>query len=158
MEFGDMIHKALSRVAWLDEGDVEEQIAHIVDYTRNNYARSSTDELYIEQRILPLLTETLLDPDLKFLFYRGDRDIVCKNELPIYFEDEKKDVSAHIDRLLIGRDEIVIMDYKTGGEKPEYKHQMRVYKRGIEKIYPDKRIRTIIVYLERERGKKIIEV
>lgn len=158
MEFGDMIHKALSRVTWLDEGNIDEEITRLVDYTKNTYARSSADEKHIEQRILPLLTETLLDPDLRFLFYRDMRDVVCKNELPIYFEDEKKDVSAHIDRLLIGPGEIVIMDYKTGNEKPEYKHQMRVYKKGIERIYPDRSIRTILVYLEKERGTKIMEV
>jgi ATP-dependent exoDNAse (exonuclease V) beta subunit len=92
------------------------------------------------------------------LFYRDGRDVVCKNELPIYFEDEKKDVSAHIDRLLIGTDDIVIIDYKTGEEKSEYKHQLRVYKKGIELMFPDARITSILLYLERDRGSKLQEI
>jgi ATP-dependent exoDNAse (exonuclease V) beta subunit len=92
------------------------------------------------------------------LFYRDGRDVVCKNELPIYFEDEKRDVSAHVDRLLISDEDIVIIDYKTGEEKSDYKHQMRVYKKGIEMIFPDARVKSILLYLERNRGSKINEV
>jgi ATP-dependent exoDNAse (exonuclease V) beta subunit len=58
----------------------------------------------------------------------------------------------------VDKDEILIIDYKTGTEKPEYKHQMRVYKKGIGGMYPDMRIRSILVYLEKTRGSKIIEV
>jgi ATP-dependent helicase/nuclease subunit A len=112
----------------------------------------------IEEQLLPLLQDTLLDPDLKFLFYQDGRDVACKNELAIYFEDAKKDVSGQIDRLIIGGDEILIIDYKTGTEKPEYKHQMRVYKKGIEQIYPGKRVRSMLIYLERDKGAKINEI
>ncbi len=158
MEFGEMIHNTLSQVEWLDDVDAETRISELLDYAKSIYARSSKDEGSIEQRLLPLLRETLLDPDLRFLFYRDGRDVVCKNELPIYYEDEKRDISAHIDRLLIGADDIVIIDYKTGEEKSEYKHQMRVYKKGIEMIFPDARIRSILLYLERDRGSKITEI
>ena len=100
--------------------------------------------------------ETISDPDLRFLFYKDNRDVKCKNELPIYFEEEKKDVSAHIDRLIIERDKIFIIDYKTGEEKSEYKHQMQVYKKGIQQIYPGVNVKTLLIYLEKERGKKIV--
>ncbi|UCG29863.1 MAG: PD-(D/E)XK nuclease family protein, partial [candidate division WOR-3 bacterium] len=158
MKFGEMIHRALSQVEWLDEVDVEKCIAGVVEYTKDIFARSTEDEREIDERLGPLLRDTLLDPDLRFLFYKNGRDMRCRNELPIYFEEEKRDVSAHIDRLIIGRDEIVIADYKTGGEKEEYKKQLRVYKKGIEKIYPGRPTRTLMVYLEKEKGKKIAEV
>jgi ATP-dependent exoDNAse (exonuclease V) beta subunit len=155
MEFGEMIHRILSRVGWLDDVDTEVFMKTLADYARNTFARTKGDEVLIEHELLPLLKETLLDPDLKFIFYRENRDVAYKNELAIYFEDEKKDVSGHIDRLLIGASEITIIDYKTGTDKPEYKHQMRVYKKGIEQIHPDKRVRTILIYLDREKGTKI---
>ncbi len=158
MEFGDMIHRALSRVDWLDNIDLETCLAKLLDYAKRIYARSASDEGVVEEQLAPLLRETLSDPDLRFLFYKDGRDVACKNELPIYFEDEEKDVSAHIDRLLITPNNIVIIDYKTGEEKAAYKHQMRVYKNGIEKIFPDARVTCVLLYLERSRGSKIVEV
>jgi exodeoxyribonuclease V beta subunit len=158
MKFGEMIHRALSQVEWLDNADVEKCVAATVEYTKGIFARSTEEQKEIDARLAPLLRDTLLDPDLRFLFYKNGRDVVCKNELPIYFEEEKRDVSAHIDRLIVGSDEVIIADYKTGGEKEDYKKQLRVYKKGIEKIYPGRRICTLMVYLENERGKKIVEL
>jgi exodeoxyribonuclease V beta subunit len=158
MEFGEMIHRTLSRVDWLDDVGLETCLSRLLEYAKSIYARSSSDEGIIEQQLSPLLKETLSDPDLRFLFYKDDRERVCKNELPLYFEDEKKDVSAHIDRLLISPGEIIIIDYKTGEEKASYKHQMRVYKKGIEKIFPDAHVKCMLLYLERTRGSKIVEV
>jgi ATP-dependent exoDNAse (exonuclease V) beta subunit len=158
MEFGEMIHRALSRVAWLDDQDPDTFIRELVDYAKGMYARAPRDETSIEEQLLPLLAETLFDPDLRHIFYQDGRDVACKNESAIYFEDEKKDVSGQIDRLLMSQDEILIIDYKTGTEKPEYKHQMRVYKRGIEQMYPRRSVRSMLIYLERDRGTKITEV
>ncbi len=158
MEFGDMIHKALARIEWLDSIDSEKIANDIITYIKNAYVRLPEDASRIDSKLVPLLTETLTDPDLRFLFYRGNRDTKCKNELPVYFEEEKRDISAHIDRLIIEGDNIFIIDYKTGDEKPEYKKQMHVYKTGIQKIYPGKIVKTLLVYLEKDRGKKIVEV
>jgi ATP-dependent exoDNAse (exonuclease V) beta subunit len=158
MEFGEVVHYALRQVKWLDDGEAEVLVMGIIDTTKAMYARSAQDEVHMAERLASLLRDTLFDPDLRFLFYRDGRDVVCKNELAIYFEDEKKDVAGQVDRLITGADEVVIVDYKTGTEKPEYMHQMRVYKKGIAKIYPGKRIRSMLVYLERDRGSKIVEI
>jgi ATP-dependent exoDNAse (exonuclease V) beta subunit len=158
MEFGEIVHNALSKIAWLDECVIEDYINELVNNIKNIYVRSPEDASIIEAKLTPLLRETVSDPDLRFFFYRDNRDIRCKNELPIYFEDEKRDVSAHIDRLLIEQNRITIVDYKTGEEKPEYKHQMRIYKKGIQKIYPDKLVKTFLIYLENKHGRKTVEV
>ena len=158
MEFGEMLHRVLSRVFWLDDKDVETLITELIDYARSMYVRREGDELLVEEKLNPLLRDTLTDPDLRFLFYKDGRDTECRNELAIYFEDEKKDVSGQIDRLIVGRDELLIIDYKTGTEKSQYKHQMRVYKKGIEGMYHGRRVRSMLVYLENPRGSKITEV
>jgi len=158
MEFGTIIHRALSKIEWLDKGDLGETIDDVIEYTKNVYVRIPEDALEIEEKLRPLLTETLTDPDLRFLFFKNNREVTCKNELPIYFEEEKRDVSCHIDRLIIEANRIYIIDYKTGEEKPEYKHQMRVYKKGILTIYPGCNVRAYLIYLERERGIKLVEI
>ncbi|UCD19627.1 MAG: UvrD-helicase domain-containing protein [candidate division WOR-3 bacterium] len=158
MKYGEMIHRALSNVEWLDGVNIDECTAEAVEYMKDTFARSTDDEKEIESRLGPLFKKTISDPDLRFLFYRDGGDVVCKNELPIYFEEEKKDVSAQIDRLMIASEEIMIADYKTGAEKSVYVEQIKVYREGIEKIYPGRRIRTFLVYLEKPRGTKIVEV
>jgi ATP-dependent exoDNAse (exonuclease V) beta subunit len=158
MEFGSMVHQALSRIEWLDGFDVDKIIDDVMEYIKDLYARRPEERDKIEEKVKPLLTETLTDPDLRTLFFKGNRSVRCKNELPIYFEDEKRDVSGYIDRLIIEGEKTLIIDYKTGEEKPEYKHQMQTYKKGVGKIYPGKLTKTLLVYLERERGKKIVEI
>jgi ATP-dependent exoDNAse (exonuclease V) beta subunit len=158
MEFGTMVHQALSRIEWLDGHDVNTIIDEIMVYIKNTYARQPEDEEEIEATVRPLVKETLIDPELHAFFYKNDRDVICKNEVPIYFEEEKRDVSGHIDRLIREGDTIHILDYKTGEEKPGYTQQMRTYKNGISAIYPQCKITPLLIYLEKERGKKIIEV
>lgn len=158
MEFGNMIHRALSRVEWLDGLDVKQCAARAVEHAKNNFARSAGDERAIEARLAPLVQETLSDPDLRFIFYREGRDAAYKNEAAIYFEDEKRDVAGQIDRLITTGDEVLIIDYKTGTDKPEYRHQLLVYKKGMAKLYPGRRVRGILVYLEKPRGSKIKEI
>ncbi|MBE0432140.1 UvrD-helicase domain-containing protein [candidate division WOR-3 bacterium] len=157
MEFGKLVHRALSWVEWLDGRDIAECAALATEYAESVFSRSADDTRDIEARLVPLITETLSDPDLRPVFYQDGRDVASKNELSIYFEDKKKDVAGQIDRLVIGPDEVVIVDYKTGAESQDYTEQMRTYKRGIERIFPGRSVRTLVVYLEKPRGAKIVE-
>ncbi len=158
IEFGSMIHQALSKIEWLDDVAVETFVDDVMTYIKSIYVRIPEEGDELEKRLRPLLRETLNDLHLRFLFFKDGRTVRCKNELPIYFEEEKRDVSGHIDRLLIEPDRMTIIDYKTGEEKPEYKHQMNIYKKGIQKIYPEATVKTLLVYLERESGRKIVEI
>ncbi len=169
MEFGDLVHKAFERLEWLAAGkpgdtekfggaDPNAAAAAIIAFIKDQHTRIPEDTIAIDKKLAPLLIETLSDPDLRFIFYKDGKDKKCKNELPLYFEDEKRDVSTHLDRVIIEPEKIIIIDYKTGSEKPEYKQQMRVYKKGIEIIYPGKPVEAILIYLEAERGKKVVTV
>jgi exodeoxyribonuclease V beta subunit len=178
MEFGDLVHRALAQVEFLDDtqpvtskppsnakvldtiknlkGD-DLIVAKVVAFMKDQYGRIPEDLVVIDEQLRPLLLETLSDPDLRFIFHQDSKDRTCKNELALYFEDDKRDVSIHIDRLIVEPKKIIIIDYKTGTEKPEYKQQMRVYKKGVECVYPGKPVEAILIYLEAERGKKIVK-
>jgi len=158
MEFGTMLHQALNRIGWLDNIEVNDLVDEVIFYIKNIYVHVREDANEIDARLRPLLVETITDPDLKFLFFRGSQKIEYKNELPIYFEEKKSDISSHIDRVLIEPNRIIIVDYKTGDEKSEYVRQMHIYKKGIGKIYQGRPIKTLLVYVDKERGKKIVEV
>lgn len=158
MEFGKVAHRAFSWVEWLDGRDVDECAGLAAAYATSLFARSAEEARDIKARLVPLVRKTLSDPDLRSVFYKDGRDVECRNELSIYFEDEKRDVAGQIDRLVIGPDEVVIVDYKTGAESKDYAQQMRTYQKGIERIFPGRRVRTVIVYLEKPRGSKIKEI
>ncbi|MEO0185940.1 MAG: 3'-5' exonuclease, partial [candidate division WOR-3 bacterium] len=155
MKFGDLVHKVLSRVEWLDNLKIDDFADELLRYVKNNFVRTKDEREEVDKRLKPLLLEIFNDQDLRFIFYKDNRNIEYKNELPIYFEDGKKDVSVHIDRVLIEPDRIIIIDFKTGKEKAEYVHQMNVYKKGVELIYPGQKVNTILVYLENQAGNRI---
>jgi ATP-dependent helicase/nuclease subunit A len=76
------------------------------------------------------------------------------NEVPILFNQEKKQVYGIIDRLLIFPDKISIIDYKTHRlESSEiaselihiYRPQLAYYATGIQRIYPSHRIETSLL-------------
>ncbi len=148
MEFGTMIHTALSKIEWLDGLELKSEIERLVTIIKNEYAHTRKEAEQIEKELTLFLEKIFTDRRFHSLFYKEGRTITCKNELPIYFQDGQRDVVAHIDRLLIEPEKITIIDYKTGPEKAEYKHQMAVYKKGLEKIYPEKEVVTKLVFLE----------
>ncbi len=63
-------------------------------------------------------------------------------------------ISGQIDRLLVGEDEVLVIDYKTNRPQPVdpkdvpqiYLNQMGAYKEALQKIYPQKRIRCALLW------------
>jgi ATP-dependent helicase/nuclease subunit A len=82
----------------------------------------------------------------------------AKAEVPVVGEVELDGqtyaMSGQIDRLLIEEDRVLIVDYKTNrppvlneAEIPAaYRYQLRAYKALMQKIYPDKRIETALLW------------
>lgn len=158
MEFGLIVHDALSYITWLDHADIEQTVDTIIKHTVAQHARTREQADEIAGRLRPILSELFSDPELRFIFYKDNRDLQCKNEAPIYFEDEKRDVSGYIDRLLITPESITIIDYKTGDDKPEYRQQMAVYTKGMQKVYPGRKVTAFLVFLERDQGSRLLKL
>ncbi len=65
-------------------------------------------------------------------------------------------MSGQIDRLLIGKDEILIVDYKTNRPSPRlredvpevYVRQMAIYHDALKKMYPEKRIKCGLLWTD----------
>ena len=65
-------------------------------------------------------------------------------------------MSGQIDRLLIGEDEILIVDYKTNRPSPRrqedvpevYVRQMAIYREALKKMYPEKRIKCGLLWTD----------
>jgi ATP-dependent helicase/nuclease subunit A len=89
----------------------------------------------------------------EFFIQRPGRKILREQE----FVDEEGRLSR-MDRLVLDRDRVVVIDWKTGKGKEaekEYETQMRNYLKILEEIYPGKNIEGMIVYVDLKEVKWI---
>ncbi|MCB1529383.1 MAG: double-strand break repair helicase AddA [Rhodospirillales bacterium] len=105
-----------------------------------------------------IVTETMCileNPDFLSIFGAGSMA-----EVPVTgLLDDKTLISGQIDRLLITKDKILIMDYKTNRPPPEteedipeiYKAQMGAYKAALQKIYPERSVRCALIWTDGPR-------
>ena len=74
-----------------------------------------------------------------------------KAEVPIIAKINGKTISGKIDRLIIEENQVVIIDFKTGekneGLNLQYQDQMHLYEQALQKLYPDKKIKSQIVWI-----------
>ncbi|MDH5218795.1 MAG: UvrD-helicase domain-containing protein, partial [Gammaproteobacteria bacterium] len=87
-------------------------------------------------------------------FFDSTNYLEAFNELPLQFKQGTHWINGIIDRLIVKDERVIILDYKThrikGGEIPqkteEYRGQMQSYRRGIEQLWPDKKIDTVLLF------------
>ncbi len=77
-----------------------------------------------------------------------------KAEVPIMGQIGGQIVSGQIDRLIIEPERVVIVDFKTNrpaaatveAVPPLYRRQLSAYRRLLQKIYPDKKVISLILW------------
>jgi len=98
--------------------------------------------------------DTFNHPDFSHLF-DSSQFLSAYNELPIHYFSNGKMVYGIIDRLVVTRSEIWVIDYKTHRitEKnninalvEHYHPQVSLYCKGIKKIWTDKKIRGFLLF------------
>jgi len=100
----------------------------------------------------------LRHPDFAPLFGPGSRA-----EVPVVGLIDGKALSGRIDRLVVTADEVMIIDYKTNRPPPAtpaevapvYLAQLGAYRAALERIYPEKRVRTVLLWTD---GPRLMEV
>ena len=120
---------------------------------QSNHDITDTQGAEIRKEVL-----TLLDlPDMQALMGEGSRaEVPVSGEVGSDKQGKSIIVSGQIDRLVVGRDRIIIADYKTlrpvpksPGEVPEsYLNQMAAYRAIMEKIYPEREVSCVIVWTD----------
>ena len=104
-------------------------------------------DIEIPHNLLTLLTT----PEFSFLFAPN-----TLAEVPILGKQNGHMISGQIDRLVVMPTEVYIIDFKTnrtvptsvGGVSDSYRTQLRVYKDLLKPIFPDKVIRTYLLWTE----------
>lgn len=142
---GQVIHKLLQFLPDVRSDDkavlIREFLAkHAPDFTDNQVRR-------IVEEVLSLVN----NPRFADLF--GEHS---QAEVPIMGEVDGRIVSAQIDRLVVQPDQIQIVDFKTNrpaaksiDEVPgAYLKQMRAYRILLERIYPQKQVKSYILWTD----------
>ena len=128
---GNKIHLLLSKIK--NKNDIAQAIKSNIE--AGNFSEIDAVELKLK------LTELLEIPILRNYF---EISVKAKNELDILLPNGK---SQRPDRVVFNENETIIIDYKSGIEKPEHKSQIRNYATLLrEMIYPNPKM--ILVYLE----------
>ena len=149
---GTLIHKLLQFLASAQENKAE----IIEEFLLKNAADfSEWQRSTIKKEVLNLLE----NPEFAELFGENSR-----SEVPIMGEVDGKIISAQLDKLLILPDKAVIVDFKTNRpaaktleETPvAYIKQLNIYRRLLEKIYPQKTVETYILWTNESRLMKVL--
>lgn len=123
-------------------------------------ARSRTAEAFIRRnapempafeadKIIAEIMSLLEDPQFGSVFGPDS-----KAEVPIMGQIGGQIVSGQIDRLIIEPERVVIVDFKTNrpaaatveAVPPLYRRQLSAYRRLLQKIYPDKKVISLILW------------
>ena len=103
------------------------------------------------------MQQSIVIETMKILENNKFKDIFGENsmaEVPITGLVGNRLVSGQIDRLLVTDDEVFIIDYKTNRPPPKdvrdvpliYKNQMKAYADIMRDIYPNRKIRTALIW------------
>ncbi len=137
---GNLLHTILSRIGGCQGVDTEELIKEAVSFARTQYPFIEDFSSY-EERI----REALAKKELKSIFFVSSLSVFCEKEVVNRFGDGKR-----IDRLIVGEKEVWIVDYKSSQEaKLDHEKQISEYVQIIKDIYPKKRVRGFLIYLDK---------
>jgi len=145
-------------------GEIIHRILELITHN-NPPQRPSVAQIIKEeygQHITATMLNTWLDeayhlietPDLQWLFDPTQYHS-AHNEMTINFTEGKNKVSGIIDRLVINQDSVIIIDYKThrhvtnsnaAAIAEKYRHQLDLYQQGIEKIWPNKQTKKLLLF------------
>jgi ATP-dependent exoDNAse (exonuclease V) beta subunit len=138
---GEFIHKVLFSVEYAQEGYEEELLANI--RRLNKASGSEYPEEEIQSTVIGLLEhEEMTD------YFRQ------KTGRTIRREQEFSDAEGRLfrmDRVIMDKDRITVVDYKTGREKDtegKYQGQMKAYMKILKGVYPQMEVEGIIAYVD----------
>jgi ATP-dependent helicase/nuclease subunit A len=100
----------------------------------------------------------LTHPEFAALFGPGSRA-----EVPVVGLVDGRALNGRIDRLVVTDDAVLIVDYKTNRPppteaadvSPAYVEQLAAYRAALERIYPGRRVRTLLLWTD---GPRLMEL
>lgn len=136
---GVIFHRALSLLGDLSGKKIDQAASRVANQIKKDFSLKNT--AYYREKIRKIITAK----NLKDIFFQPLASVYCEFELVDRRGDTKR-----IDRLIVFKDRVVVVDYKsTRFSFEEVNKQLRVYRRAVADIYPDRKVETVAVYLDR---------
>jgi len=150
MKRGEIIHALLASIEYLEAGWEEKlEIA-------STHLKSQGEEEELVDRGRETVLAFLKNPRFSEYFRPAEgRQVIL--EMPLV---NKKGELFRADRVIIDQNLITVIDFKTGeAEKddfrPLYRQQIKNYLDILREIYPNKKIRGVIIYLDEKSGERV---
>ena len=136
---GDYYHFLLSRLGNLDTQDFKKIVQQAQKEGERLFPesiRSAVDS--------SLVTKMMEAEDIKPFFYCGEAEVFTEREVVNAYGHSKR-----IDRLIVSKEEVFILDYKSSQEgKDQHQAQVQEYMEIVQMIYKEKRVRGYLFYLD----------
>lgn len=156
---GILLHSLLQ---WLPDVAPETRQTLCLGYLEKSSGLSGSDQLAFWQEVQSILEH----PEFGKLFGPGSRaEVPLAGLVPTPAEPHGRAVSGQVDRLVLDGDTVLVVDYKTNRPPPQsaervpavYKRQMALYRRALKAIYPDKTIKTALLWTDDARLMELSE-
>lgn len=140
---GRIIHRLLQSLPDVEESKRGEAAKRFLSHPQHQLNSAQQDEILSE--VLKLLNR----PDYVPVFGKDSRA-----EVPLAGTVDGQNFSGQVDRLVVLRDEVWIVDYKTNRPPPPdaasvpniYRQQMNAYRAIVAAIYPSRKIRCFLLW------------
>ncbi len=138
---GEFIHRVLFYVKYAGDG-FEEELLSIIRKIKNNSGAQYPEE-EIKEIVIGLVGHEEM---AEYFREKPGREVRPEQE----FSDSEGRL-FRMDRVIIDRNKVTVIDYKTGGEKDpaeKYQVQMKTYIRVLKEVYPGREVQGIIAYAD----------
>ena len=142
---GTIIHKLLQFLPEIKNADT----ALVID----EFLQKNAPDLSLREhnRVIEEVSALLKNPDFAAVF--GENS---KAEVPVMGQVKDRIISGQIDRLVVEKDRVMIIDFKTNRPAaktiadipPAYVKQLAAYQELVAKIYPKQKIETYILWTD----------
>lgn len=134
---GKVVHHILSFIKNLNQDKIEDVMIGAIENAKLIFPEENAWADY-EKAVYAIVNH----PDLKRFFYLKGEEVF--NEIELISADGH---GKRIDRLIIGKDEIVVVDYKLAKLKDSpYAEQVKEYMNILKSLHADKKVEGFIVY------------
>ncbi len=141
-ERGERVHDLLSRLGRIsDPGELDMRVRELA-VSANWFANDieAVSGFLRRDDVFALLSS----PGIVFL----EKEVVVHAGALLEFR--------RLDRLQVGVDEVLVIDFKTGKEKSvEYNAQMREYIAAVAPLFPERRCRGVLLYIDRSEVEEV---
>ncbi len=143
---GEILHFMLSFVGNLKEANKKEIIHRAAQEAKTHFAQTADLTAHVN-----LLNQLLDEPALKQFFY-VDADVKTEQDVVNAVGHPKR-----IDRLIIKKDEIIVVDYKSSAHPQDvYRDQVKDYCLIVREMYPKHRVKGYLIYLDSFKVEEVL--